>query len=76
VLLTAHRPKPALQSRFTPDAVASTASLPNVADDHDTPPLTGRDGGSYSFDLPVGMNRKISLRDKKMTRQRKRRPTE
>src|ERR1700686_2831790 len=33
----AHRPKPALQSRFTPDAVASTASLPNVADDHDAP---------------------------------------
>ncbi|MEH2562989.1 hypothetical protein [Bradyrhizobium sp. AZCC 2289] len=55
---------------FASDAAASTASLPNVADDHDTPPLKGQDGGSYTFDLPVGMNKKISLRDRKMTRQR------
>jgi hypothetical protein len=33
-------------------------------------PSAGRDGGSYRFDLPVGMNKKISLQDKKMTRQR------
>jgi hypothetical protein len=59
-----------------PDAAASTASLPNVADDHDTPLFWGRDGGSYTFDLPDGMKRKISLRDKKMTRQWNRRPTE
>jgi hypothetical protein len=33
----AHRPKPALRSKSAPDAAASTASHPNVRDDHDTP---------------------------------------
>src|SRR5258707_13098518 len=37
VLLIAHRPKPALRSRRALNAAASTASRPNVRDDHDTP---------------------------------------
>jgi hypothetical protein len=32
-------------------------------------PSAGRDGGSCTFDLPVGMKENISLRCKKMTRQ-------
>jgi hypothetical protein len=48
---------------------------PHVRDDRERP-SGGRDGGSYTFDLPDGMNKKISLPCQKMTRQRKRRPTE
>jgi hypothetical protein len=33
---------------------SSTASLPNVRDDRDTPLFSGRDGVSRKFDLPDG----------------------
>ncbi len=46
----AHGVDPALPSRVTPDAAASTASRPNVSDDPDTP-LAGQDGGRYAGDL-------------------------
>jgi len=35
----------ALQTRFAPDALASTASHPNVRDDGQRPSSSGRDGG-------------------------------
>src|SRR6266568_1546682 len=38
--------KPALQSRRAQNAAASTASHPNVRDDHDTPLFSGRDGAN------------------------------
>jgi hypothetical protein len=59
----------ALRLRCAPDAAASTASRPALMTIAKRP-SSGRDGGSYRFDLPVGMKRKISLRCKKMTRQR------
>jgi hypothetical protein len=43
--------KPALQSRRAQNAAASTASHPNVRDDHDTPLFSGRDGESSRSDL-------------------------
>ena len=43
--------KPALQSRRAQNAAASTASHPNVRDDHDTPLFSGRDGASCRLDL-------------------------
>jgi hypothetical protein len=46
VLLIAHRPKPALQSRRTQNAAASTASAPRVRDDRDTPLVVGWDGAN------------------------------
>jgi hypothetical protein len=47
--------KPALRLPAAPDAVASTASCPNVRDDGQRPSFgTGR--GSYSFDLPDGLS--------------------
>src|SRR5450755_3478600 len=42
VLLIAHRPKPALQSRRTQNAAASTASAPRVRDDRDTPLVSAK----------------------------------
>src|SRR5216684_842262 len=36
----------ALQSRRAQNAAASTASHPNVRDDHDTPLFSGRDGAN------------------------------
>jgi hypothetical protein len=49
------RPRPALRLPTAPDAVASTASCPNVRDDGQRPSFgTGR--GSYSFDLPDGLS--------------------
>jgi hypothetical protein len=59
----------ALRLRCAPDAAASTASRPALMTIAKRP-SSGRDGERYTFDLPVGMNRKISLRCKKMTRQR------
>ena len=38
--------QPALQSRRMQNAAASTASHPNVRDDHDTPLFSGRDGAN------------------------------
>src|SRR3990170_697578 len=43
--------QPALRSRVTPDAAASTASPPYVRDVRETPLLVGRDGQSYSLIL-------------------------
>ena len=43
--------QPALRSRRAQNAAASTASHPNVRDDHDTPLFSGRDGESSRFDL-------------------------
>jgi hypothetical protein len=42
----------ALQSIFTHDDAASTASRPNVRDDGQRPFFSGQDGAAYSFDLP------------------------
>jgi hypothetical protein len=38
--------RPALRSHRAQDAAASTASHPNVRDDHDTPLFSGRDGAN------------------------------
>src|ERR1700681_4726931 len=38
--------QPALQSRRAQNVAASTASHPNVRDDHDTPLFSGRDGAN------------------------------
>src|SRR5450631_1525400 len=54
VLLIAHRPKPALQSRRTQNAAASTASAPRVRDDRDTPLWWGGMARTCRDDLPDG----------------------
>src|SRR5713226_5768081 len=54
VLLIAHGPKSALQSRRTQNAAASTASAPRVRDDRDTPLWWGGMARICRDDLPDG----------------------
>jgi hypothetical protein len=63
--------KPALQSRRAQNAAASTASHPNVRDDHDTPLFSGRMARTCRYDLPDGESGIFLARalDTKMTRQ-------
>jgi hypothetical protein len=60
----------ALQPRSRDDAVASTASHPNVRDDRDTPLVAGRDSAKSRDDLgqmkteiflQTGLDKKITM---------------